>query len=90
MNKKIVVTVLAGTLLAFTQLASACPNTRLVEDKRILTVPGTNVPCYFMEVEETSSGGEEVGEEVNCYSKEQYDRNRVGAEFVDKDGNILK
>ncbi len=90
MNKKLAGVILAGTLVAFTQLASGCPNTRTVDNKLELSVPGTDVRCYLLEVEEVDSGGSEVGEDTQCVNKALWDANREGHEYVDVNGQPIK
>jgi hypothetical protein len=89
LNKKLAGAILAGTLLAFTQVGFSCDNTRTVDDKRELSVPGTDVRCYLLEVEEVDSGGSEVGESIECVDKALWDKNRTGHEYVGVDGQPL-
>lgn len=89
MNKKAAIGVLTATLVAFTQLGSSCSDKDVVEEKLQISVPGSSVPCYFLEVERQDSAGEETGETSVCVEKAEWDRNKVGNEWVDANG-VLK
>lgn len=61
---------------------SGCANiTELVDSKNELSVPGSTVPCYFVEIE-TMEGDKEIGEENKCVTKAVYDKQKVGQPFV--------
>lgn len=65
-------------------------DTNTVDDKKELPVPNTTVTCLMMEVEIESAAGEEKGEHVYCATREEYDANRTGDEWRNKDGKVIK
>lgn len=67
---------------------SGCGSTTQTVDGKVeLRVPGTDVPCYLLEIDTDSAGGEEMAEGYHCVEKAEWDRNRVGEEWVDKNGS---
>lgn len=80
---------IAAAILAFAgfvaTLTGCTSVTQTVDGKAEISVPGTDVPCYFLEID-TDSNGEETGEGYVCVSKAEWDKNRLGERWVDENG----
>lgn len=86
MRKKLVVipTTLLGLVLV---TAGSCDNQSIVDGKAELQVPGGGV-CYLLEINIEDGTGGEVGEEYLCVDKAEWDKNRMGREWVDASGKV--
>lgn len=77
------------SLIAVVALAGCSKN--VVDGKSIVEVPATPSPatCYLLEVDR-ESGGDSEAEDYFCVSRQEYDRNHIGDEWVDADGKKRK
>lgn len=65
---------------------TGCPGqTQMVDGKAELPVPDTTAICYLLEID-TERSREEMAESYRCVSRDEYDKNRVGQEWVGVDG----
>lgn len=77
----------AATATTFVLAGCGAGDKNIVDEKVELTVPDTDVRCYFLEVEiQSAMDGEEVGETSYCAEKAEWDANRVGAEWKAANG----
>jgi hypothetical protein len=79
--KKIIVSAVA--LLALTGCGK-----NVVDGKSVVEVPATPTPvnCYLLEVDREDGSGESEAEDYFCVSRQEYDRNKIGEEWVGADG----
>lgn len=94
---------MAGKTLAALSLVAVlvgCGSSNVVDGKAEVdvTVPTplptplpTSIKCYLLEVEVVDASGEEVdeAESYRCVTREEYNKNRVGDEWVDANGKKI-
>lgn len=69
-------------LIACAVVATSCGRTTdTVDGKQQVSVPGTSVPCYLLEVDTDDAAGKERAENYVCVEKAVWDKNKVGEEF---------
>lgn len=77
----------AGAGVAAVLLLGGCLNSKdIVDTKQELNLPDGKGTCYMMEIDGKNGAGEDVGESFYCAPKDEYDKNRVGEEWVDANG----
>lgn len=71
--------------------AGSCQDQNIVDGKAELSVPGTpGAVCYLLEINVEDGAGGELGEEYTCVNKAEWDRNRMGKDWVDENGQLKK
>lgn len=67
---------------------SGCGDKNTVDGKARISVPATPSPvtCLLLEIDRESSSGGSISENYVCVGPEEYDRNKVGEEWVDSKG----
>lgn len=77
----------AGAGVAAVLLLGGCFKSKdIVDTKQELNLPDGKGTCYMMEIDGKNGAGEDVGESFYCAPKDEYDKNRVGEEWVDANG----
>lgn len=77
----------AGVGVAVLLLLGGCfSSTDIVDTKQELNLPDGKGTCYMMEIDGKNGAGEDTGESFYCAPKDEYDKNRVGEEWVGADG----
>lgn len=77
----------AGVGVAAVLLLAGCWDSKdIVDTKQELNLPDGKGTCYMLEVDGKNGAGEDVGESFYCAPKDEYDKNRVGEEWVGADG----
>lgn len=78
--------VAAGAAASLVLLAGCFSATSTVDSKAELNLPDGKGTCYLLEIDQTSSGGADAGENFYCVPKAEWDKNKVGEEWVGADG----
>lgn len=76
----------AAAVAAAALLAGCFSSTDIVDTKQELNLPDGKGTCYMMEIDGKDGAGKDVGESFYCAPKDEYDKNRVGEEWVDANG----
>lgn len=75
-------------------ILAGCGDTNTIDGKDVVSVPmpspTPSATCYLLEVERVIDGSEQEGDGYACVSKEEWDRNHVDEEWVDKNGKKIK
>ena len=75
-----------GSSLMLVASCGAFDSTDIVDTKQELNLPDGKGTCYMMEIDGKNGAGEDVGESFYCAPKDEFDKNRVGEEWVDVNG----
>lgn len=78
--------VVAGAVAAVVLLGGCIDASSVVDSKAELNLPDGKGTCYMLEIDQQSGGGADAGENFYCVPKAEWDKNKIGEEWVDASG----
>lgn len=84
--KRAAVAAAVGSTLSLVVGCGAFDSTDIVDTKVELNLPDNKGTCYMMEIDMKNGAGEDTGEQFYCASKAEFDKNRVGEQWIDAGG----
>ena len=83
-KRSVITTVTLTSVLALTACGGA-KSKNIVDTKVNVLTPG-GATCFLLEIDRMSGAGEDISERFMCVTKEEWDANNVGDEWVDAAG----